>query len=162
MTMASLTVFDLVALHDFVADLPSAWLRRLAVYGRLVHFVAGYRLFREDGIADRFWLPYSGVVAVDFHVPGRGDIKVERIGAGEVVGTSALLPPHRWRLGAVVVEELRAVEFYAAGVRAILAEDPDLGRDLYRRLLLVAEERLEAVRHRLVELYAYRSDRPGA
>jgi CRP-like cAMP-binding protein len=160
--MTALTVFDLLALHDFVADLPNGWLRRLAVYGRPVHYVAGYRMFREDGIADQFWLLHSGVVAVDFHVPGRGDIEAERIGAGAVVGTAALLPPYRWRLGALVVDDVRAVEFYAAGVRAIMAEDPDLGRELYRRLLLAAEERLEAARHRLVELYAYPSVRPAS
>ena len=79
-----------------------------------------------------------------------------------MVGTSALLPPYRWRLGGLVVDEVRAVEFYAAGVRAIMAEDADLGRELYRRLLLVAEERLEAARHRLVELYTYPSGRPAS
>jgi len=160
--MTSLTVFDLVALHEFVADLPGGWLRRLAVYGRPVHYLAGYRLFREVSVADRFWLMHAGVVGVDFHVPGRGDVEVERIGAGSMAGASALLPPYRWGLGAVVVEEVRAVEFYAVGVRALAAEDPDLGRELYQRVLAVAGERLQAARHRLVELYAYPHDRDSS
>ncbi|WP_433732447.1 hypothetical protein ACQP2Y_23335 [Actinoplanes sp. CA-051413] len=35
-------------------------------------------------------------VALDFHVPGRGDIVIERVGAGGVVGWSWLLPPYPW------------------------------------------------------------------
>jgi len=160
--MTSLSVFDLMVLHDFATELPSGWLRRLAVYGRPVHYVAGYRLFREDDNADRLWLVNSGLVAVDLHVPGRGDIEAERLGSGSVVGVSALVPPYRWALGAIVVEDVRAVEFYAAGVRAIMAEDPDLGRDLFQRLLRTSQDRLAAARHRLVELSAFPAERPAA
>jgi CRP-like cAMP-binding protein len=160
--MSSLSVFDLMVMHEFVAELPSGWLRRLAVYGRPVHYVDGYRLFREDDLADRLWLVNTGELAIDFHVPGRGDIEVERIGAGSVVGISALVSPYRWALGAVVVDEIRAVEFYAAGVRALMAEDSDLGRDIFRRLLRTSQDRLAAARHRLVELKAFPSDHPAA
>jgi CRP-like cAMP-binding protein len=153
--MAPLTVFDLLALHDFAADLPAGSLRRLAALGRPVFHAAGHRLFREDSPADRFWLVHSGFVALDFHVPGRGDVVVERIGPGAVLGWSWLLEPHRWRFGAVVAEDIRAVGFDAARVRALIAEDPELGHELTARFLAVVAERLEAARHRLVELYAY-------
>jgi len=160
--MTSLSVFDLMVLNDFVTDLRGGWLRRIAVYGRPVHYVAGYRLFREDDNADRLWLVNSGEVSVDLHVPGRGDIEAERLGPGSVVGVSALVPPYRWALGAVVVDDLRAVELYAAGVRAIMAEDPDLGRDLFRRLLRASQDRLTSARNRLIELNAFPADRPAA
>jgi len=153
--MAPLTVFDLLALHDFVGDLPAGWLRRLAVHGRPAFHSTGRRLFREDATADRFWLVHSGSVAVDLHVPGRGDVVVERVGPGGVLGWSWLLEPHRWRFGAVVAEDIRAVEFDAAGVRALMAEDPELGRELNARFLAIVAERLQAARRRLVELYAY-------
>jgi len=54
-----------------------------------------------------------------------------------------------------VAEDVRAVEFDAAGVRALIAEDSDLGRELTARFLAIVAERLEAARRRLVELYAY-------
>jgi len=156
--MPSLTVFDLLALHGFVADLPAEQLRRLAAHGRPVFHASGTRLMREDTPANRFWLVHTGTVALDFHVPGRGDIVIERIGSGAVLGWSWLLAPYRWRFGAVVVEDIRAVEFDAAGVRALIAEDCELGRDLTTRFLAVMAERLQAARHRLIELYAYPSD----
>jgi len=156
--MPSLTTFDLLAVHGFVADLPVDWLRRLAVHGRPVFHATGTRLFREDGPADRFWLVHTGSVAIDFHVPGRGNVVIERLGPGAAIGWSWLLEPHHWRFGAVVAHDVRAVEFDAARVRALIAEDPDLGRELTARFLAVVTTRLQAARHRLVELYAYPSD----
>ena len=153
--MPSLSVFDLLTLHGFVGDLNEEWLRRLATAGRPVFRSTGHRLFREDAPAERFWLVHSGVVALDFHVPGRGEIVVERVGPGTVVGWSWARPPYRWRFGAVVAEDIRAVEFDAVQVRAMIAEDAELGRELTARLLDTVAERLQAARHRLVELYAY-------
>ena len=47
----------------------------------------------------------------------------------------------------------------AVRVRAMIAEDAELGRELTARLLDTVSDRLQAARHRLVELYAYY---PGA
>ena len=156
--MTTLTVFDLLTLHDFTGDLPAGWLHRLAVAGRPAFYRAGTRLFREDAAAERFWLVHSGLVAIDFHVPGRGDIVIETIGPGEVLGWSWLRPPHRWHFGAVVADDLRAVELDAHVVRELMAEAPDFGLEISGRLLDVVAERLQAARHRLVELYAYPGD----
>ncbi|MFI7542495.1 Crp/Fnr family transcriptional regulator [Actinoplanes sp. NPDC049599] len=153
--MAALSVFDQLVVHPFLAGLPGEHLQRLAVHGRPVLRHTGYRLFREGGPADRFWLLRTGVVALDFHVAGRGDIVIERVGAGSVVGWSWLLPPNRWTLGAIVAEDCHAIEFDVAGVRRLLAEEPELGRELTTRFLAVMGSRLQASRHRLVELYAY-------
>lgn len=155
--MTSLSVFDQLAMHHVVAHFPAVWLRRLATAGRPVFLPAGRRLFREDADADRFWLLHGGAVAIDLHVPGRGDILVERIGPETVLGWSWSRPPYRWRFGAVVAEDALAVEFDASRVRALMADDPELGRELNARLLDVVAERLQAARHRLVELYAYPS-----
>ncbi|WP_433788589.1 hypothetical protein [Actinoplanes sp. CA-252034] len=57
--MTSLSVLDQLTLHAFVSDLPAPWLRRLASAGRPVYLPAGRRLFREDAVADRFWLLHA-------------------------------------------------------------------------------------------------------
>lgn len=153
--MSALSVFDLIAMHDFAADLPGGWVRRLAVHGRPVFYPAGHRLFRTDDPADRFWLVDSGEVVLDFPVPGRGDIVIERLHHDSVVGWSWLLAPYRWRFGAVVAEDVHAVEFDAEPVRELIADDPEAGRELNARFMAVLAERLHASRKRLAELYAY-------
>ena len=94
-------------------------------------------------------------MALDFYVPGRGDVVIERVGAPGVVGWSWLLPPFQWALGAVVAEQCHAVQFTAAGVRALIADDPAFGKDLTMRFFGLLAERLQAGRRRLLELYAY-------
>jgi CRP-like cAMP-binding protein len=159
--MAALSIYDQLVGHPLLRDLRGEWLRRLALHGRPVMRHTGYRLFREDAPADRFWLVRTGVVALDFHVPGRGDIVIERVGAGGFVGWSWLLPPNRWTLGAVIAEDCQAIEFDAAGVRGVIAAEPEFGRELTTRFVAVMGGRLQAARHRLVELYAYPDHQGG-
>ena len=153
--MSALTVFDYLVMHPFLADLPARWLHRLTVQAYPVMWPAGRRILREDAPADHFWLVRSGTVALDFHVPGRGDVVIDRVGAGDVIGWSWLVEPRRWTLGAVAVEDCRAVELDARGVRLLIAGNPDLERELTARFLAVTAERLQAAHRRLVELYAY-------
>ena len=86
--MSSLTVFDHIVMHPFLGDLPSGWLHRLAVLADPVAWPVGRRVCREDGRADHFWLVRSGTVVLDFHVPARGDVVIQRVGPGGVVGCS--------------------------------------------------------------------------
>ncbi|MEV0895380.1 cyclic nucleotide-binding domain-containing protein [Actinoplanes sp. NPDC049802] len=153
--MENLTTFDLLAMHEFIADFPAGWLRRMAVCGHGVTYAPGDRLFREDGPADRLWLVHNGDVVVDLHVPGRGDVAVDILGAGSVLGWEALVPPFRWGFGAVALREVHAVEFRAAAVRGFLGDDPDLGREFYARLLARVGGALQGARQRLVEVYTY-------
>ncbi|MEU4419259.1 cyclic nucleotide-binding domain-containing protein [Actinoplanes sp. NPDC024001] len=159
--MSSLNVYDQLAMHDFAADLPADWLHRWAEYGRPVFHPSQHRLFSAGDPANKFWLINSGAVVLDFAVPGRGDIVIERLRHGSVVGWSWLIPPYRWRFGAVAAENVHAIEFDAARVRDMIADDPQLGRDLNARFLAVLADRLHHARARLAELYAYPDADPG-
>jgi hypothetical protein len=64
-----------------------------------------------------------------------------------------LFPPYRWHFGAVPTEQTFAVEFDAAGVRRLIADDAELGRDLTNRFMNVLVDRLQAARIRLTQLY---------
>jgi CRP/FNR family transcriptional regulator, cyclic AMP receptor protein len=159
--MPSMSVFDHVATHPFLAGLPDHWQQRLAVHASPVMRHSGQRLFREGGRADRFWLLQSGDVALDFHVAGRGDVVIEHIGPGGALGWSWLFAPRRWTLGGIVAQDCRALQFDAVAVQALVDDDPVLGRELVMRFAAVMAERLQAARRRLLELYAYPSDLPG-
>ena len=150
---SSLTVFDHLALHPLVADLPARWLAELATCGTPVVWPTSTRLLREGSPADRLWLLWSGSVLLDFHVPGVGNVPIELIGADGVVGWSCLIPPYRSTVGALVVAECRAIELRGAPVRELIAGDPMFGVELTTRLLMVAAQRLKAARQRVIDLY---------
>lgn len=149
------TTLELLTEHPFLAGLPPHWIERLAGQVRRIGYPAGHRIFHEDGPAEHFWLIHSGRVALDIHVPGRGDVLIEMLPPGTVLGWSWLFPPYRWHFGAVAAELTHTVQFDAAGVIQLCEEDPELGFVLLRRFVGVLVDRLQATRKRLLDLYAY-------
>lgn len=122
-------------------------------------FGPGERLFREGDAADVFYLVRRGLVAIDAYVPHLGRLTIETAGPGDIVGWSWLVPPYRWHFTGRVVEALRAVEFDGACLRGKAEADPTLGYELTRRFAPLLVARLQATRHRLVDVYGDRAAR---
>jgi CRP/FNR family cyclic AMP-dependent transcriptional regulator len=141
---------DALAAHPFLHGLSRDHLGVLAGTASDVTFPARHRLFDDGGSANRFWLLQSGHVALDLHVPGRGRMKIDTIGMGELLGWSWLFPPYRWAFGAVAAGPVEAFEFDARAVRACCESDPLLGYELTTRLAHVVAKRLQATRIRLI------------
>ena len=116
-------------------------------------FAAGERLFREGDPADTFFLLRHGLVALDAYVPNRGQLTVETVGPGEIVGWSWLLPPYRWHFTGRAVDLVRAVQFDGACLRGKCEDDPALGYELMGRFAQVLIERLQWTRLRLLDVY---------
>lgn len=121
---------------------------------REVSFEVDERIFDEGGTADRFWIIRTGTVALDIRVPGRPAAVVERLGVGELLGWSWLVPPHHWYMGAHAASPVRAYEFDAATVRELCAKDPVLDHELCTYVVGVLARRLRSSRERLLNLYA--------
>jgi CRP/FNR family cyclic AMP-dependent transcriptional regulator len=147
------TTYELLAAHPFLTGMSKELLHRLVPWAAPAMFYAGARVFSEGGHAARFWLVRDGRVALDTYVPGRGEVVVETIGAGSVLGWSWLFPPYQWHLGATAVVPTLTVELDGPGVAGLCADDPALGNELYRRFMAVVIDRLQATRLRLLDLY---------
>ena len=147
------TAYDLLNAQPFLAGLTDGQLDRLSLWSKRSLFHAGNRVFREGGHADRFWLIREGRVNLDTHVPGRGDVIIESLGPGSVLGWSWLFPPYRWHFGAVATETTFTIELDGPGVRQACQRDPALGHELSTRFMQVMLERLQATRLRLLDLY---------
>jgi CRP/FNR family transcriptional regulator, cyclic AMP receptor protein len=139
-----------IGAQPFLRGLPARQLAALAGLGRHVVVPAGQPLFEEGSTADRFWLIDAGQVALDALVPGLGPVVIERLGRGDVVGLSWMLPPYQWRFGAVTTQPMQAFEFDARGVRAACDADPALGFELSQRFSAILLRRLQATRARLL------------
>jgi len=142
--------------HPFLRGMPPGYLDALAEAGADVMFPAGHRIFEDGGFASKFWLIQSGHVSLDMHVPGEGQVVIDTVGMGELLGCSWLYPPYRWAFGAVCAGPLEAFEFDAAVVRARCAADPAFGYELYERLIRVLARRLQHTRAQLIARSAAR------
>lgn len=137
------------------AGLDPGWRTLIAGCGLTVVFRPDEWLFREGGAADTFWLLRRGRVALQVHVPGRGDLTIETIEPGDVVGWSWLFPPYVWQYDARTVDEVHAVAFDGECLRGKSEQDHALGYELMRRFGKVMVDRLQHTRMRLIDVYGH-------
>jgi len=144
---------DLLAGVALFAGASEGDLARVAAWAEEARFAAGDHLFRAGERADRLYVLVEGRVALSVHAPGRGDLVVETLGPGDVVGVSWALPYERWDLDARALTDVAALAVDAAPLRSVMdAEDP-LGRVVRLGITGLLGERLHTTRLRLIDLY---------
>ena len=139
--------------HPFLAGLTEDHMHTLIGCASNVRFEEGATIIREGEIANTFFLIRTGRIALEIDVPGRGAIRVQTAGPGEVLGWSWLISPYRWHFSAVAVVETRAIALDGECLRNKCESDPGFGYDLLLRLAQVMERRLEATRLQLLDMY---------
>ena len=152
------TLDTLIVESPVFAGLAQDELELIAGCGTNVVIPAEERLFREGDAADTFFLVRHGVVSLNTYVPGRGDITVETVGPGEIVGWSWLVAPYRWHFTGRAVDTVRAVQLDGTCLRRKCEEDPLLGYDVLMRFAHVLVDRLQATRVQLMDMYGDHSN----
>lgn len=142
-----------LAAFPVFAQLPEAELELISSTARTVRFAARQRLFSEGQPAQGCWLIEDGRVALDMAVPGRGQVVLQTLGPGDVLGWSWLAPPYRWHYGATSVLPTTATELDTTQLRALAEQDPRFGYTLVLTLFETVLQRLQATRARLLDLY---------
>lgn len=131
---------------------------RLTECAALRQHPAGVTLLREGDTTALFAIVTRGRVGLRMHVPERGPITILTVEPGDVVGWSALVPPHRSTSTAVTLEPTTLLAFEPRRLRALLEGDCPLAATLYPRLLEAIGRRLGATRHQLLDLYAQQAE----
>ncbi len=147
------TLKPILAEHPFLRDLPAVHLDQLAGCASNLRFDAGKFLFHEGEDANQFFIIRDGKVALEIHAAGRGSIRIETIGTGEVLGWSWLIPPYQWHFDARAVEPTRVIVLDALCLRTKCENDRALGYELLKRFAHIIEQRLTAVRLQLLDVY---------
>ncbi|HUC55923.1 MAG TPA: cyclic nucleotide-binding domain-containing protein [Streptosporangiaceae bacterium] len=125
----------------------------IALTAAEVSIPAGATLFAEGEPASGCWLIRTGHVALGTEIPGRGEVTVQTLGPGDVLGWSWLVPPHYWQFTATALTSVTAVELDTAELQALAEADPALGYPLALTLFEVVVARLQSTRSRLLDLY---------
>ena len=109
---------------------------------------------REGDETSLLAIVVRGRVALRMLVPERGSTTILTVEPGDIVGWSAIVPPHRSTSTAVALEESTLLVFESRRLRALLDADVARAATLYPRLLEALGRRLSATRHQLLDLYA--------
>ena len=140
--------------HPFLEGLDPAYVKLLAGCAKNERCAAGEYLWREGEAADNFYLIREGQVALEIYVPQRGSLRVDTVGEGEVLGWSWMLKPYKWHFDARAVTDLRVLEIDARCIRKKAEDDKAFGYEFLMRFSRLMQERLEATRLRVLDLYA--------
>jgi CRP/FNR family cyclic AMP-dependent transcriptional regulator len=151
--MAMETLERVLAEHPFFKGLEKPYLQLLAECSSRVHFDAGEVIFREGEPANLFYLIRHGKVAVETSAPNRGVIIIQTLGEGQVLGWSWLIEPYRRRFDARAVQLTRAIVLDGGCIRNSCEEDHHFGYELMKRVANVMDQRLQATRLQLLDVY---------
>ena len=147
------TMADLVREEPALRELAPAHRETIAGCARNHVAEPGEELMREGDRADAFFIVRDGAVAIVMLVPGRGEVTLETLHDGDLLGWSWLVPPYRNAFGARALGLTRLVALDAACLRGKCESDPSLGYDLLKLLSGVFTRRLRDARLRLLDLY---------
>jgi CRP-like cAMP-binding protein len=144
---------EILQQHPFLHGLSEEHMQTLVGCASNVRFPEGSRLISEGQIANKFFLIRTGRVALETEVSGRGSIRIQTSGPGEVLGWSWLISPYRWHFSGIATMDTRAIALDAECLRNKCETDPHFGYEMLKRLAIVMERRLEATRLQLLDVY---------
>jgi len=139
--------------HPLFAGLDAAFLTLVAGCAANRVIAPGTRLATFGSPVDHIFLIREGDVAMELAAPGRGRVRIQTVGAGEVLGLSWLVPPYKWSTDAEAVTHVRAIELDAACLRKKCEADPAIGYAVLKRFMPPLLEKLQGARLQMLDVY---------
>jgi len=147
----------IVLAHPFFAGLEAQLGPVVSGCARNHRFDPGQYVAREGDPANEFFLIRHGRVALEILPPGQAPVVFSTEGEGDIVGTSWLVPPYRWRFDARATELTRAIGIDARCLRDKCEADPRLGYEMMKRLAPIIVARLDDARMQMLDVYGKRA-----
>ena len=145
----------MIVKHPFLNGLNPDYFHLLQECAKSERFEAGQLVFQEGQEADHFYLIQTGQVRLDAFVPGRGNITVQTVSAGDALGWSWLFPPYQWHFSARGSDVTEAIVFAAKTLRDEAEQNHDFGYELIKRVSKLLLQRLQETRLLLVDFYGF-------
>jgi toluene monooxygenase system ferredoxin subunit len=131
---------------DLLAGLAEEEAARVLALGSRSTLPAGAVLFNLGDAADSLFVVERGRMALTLPMKVRGkqqDVLIEERGAGETLGWSALVPPHRFTLKAAALVESEVVALPRTALAEHLAGHPAIGYLVAQNVSAVVGQRLQ-------------------
>ncbi len=151
------TLDEILAQHPFFKGLGDEYLKLVAGCAQNTFFKAGEYLFREGKDADVFYLLKSGRATLQMEAPSRPPLVIQTFVEGDIIGWSWMIAPYRWLCDALALEDTRAFSIDGRCLRAKCEENHDLGYEILKRVATIMEQRLQATRFQVMDIYGKQS-----
>ncbi len=147
------TLEKLLREHPFFRDLKEEYLSLIVGCARNVFYKPGEFIFREGEQANEFYIIRDGKISLEVSAPGKKPVVIQTLESGEVLGWSWITPPYYWHFDARAIEPTKAIALDGRCLRNKCEEDHSLGYELLKRFITIVEQRLQATRIQLLDLY---------
>jgi len=144
---------QILAEHPFFNGMEERLLQILAGCASNVRFDQGDVIFREGEEADKFYLIRNGRVALQVISDHRGPLTISTLDGGDILGWSWLSPPYHYKFTARTVAATRVISLDGKCLREKAQKDDQLGYELLKRFVPIIEDRLQATRMQLLDVY---------
>ncbi len=131
---------------ELLKDLTAEEVERILALGTRIAVPSGTSLFRLGDPAERLFLIERGQIRLTLPMRVRGreeDVVVEERTAGQTVGWSALIPPHKFTLAATAPLETEVIALPREELRKYFAANPTVGYKITLNLAVVIGHRLQ-------------------
>jgi CRP-like cAMP-binding protein len=131
---------------ELLKDLAAEEVQRILAIGTRMSLGSGASLFRLGDPAERLFLIERGLIRLTLPMQVRGrqeDVVVEERTAGQTVGWSALIPPHKFTLAATAPLETQVIALAREELRRYFAAHPTVGYQVTLNLAVVIGHRLQ-------------------
>lgn len=145
-------IHDTLSKHPFFSELAPEHLSELEQAARELHFQDGDAVFRQDESARHFYLITKGEASIQIPSIYGPPLIVQKLGAGELLGWSWLIPPYKWHFDARATSDLDVIEFDGARLLQRCEKDPALGYQLLKRFSALMSDRVQAARLKMMEV----------
>lgn len=125
-------------------------------------YSAGTVLFREGLPADWLFIVDAGRIGLDVRVPLRGAMRIQTVGAGDLLGWSPLVGDGRMTATATVLDSAAVLKVPGPQLKAACEQDPELGYAVMHRVALALARRLHGTRLQMLDLFAEGRPQPPA
>ncbi len=128
-------------------------LRHLASIAKPQDYPEQCVIVREGEPARAIYFVSAGIVSLEISAAGVGSKRIMTVGAGELLGWSAILDPVQWTATARTLQPTSVLRFEGESLRQLCQADPLFGYELMRRIALALSKRLNATRLQLLDVF---------
>jgi len=142
---------EYLSAQEFFSGLSPEFIGFLARCASERQIEPGQVVFRQGERARQFYLIRNGSISIEIPAVMGPTLKVQSLGAGQILGWSWLIPPYKWNFQARAEEQAGLLEFDGDAVLARCEEEPKFGYELLKRFASLMSERLEAARQKMMD-----------